>query len=860
MKSKRPEIKLIYNSRHDNVVDDFFNNVLSYFKNYDRVSAYFDSKILYLYSRGLKNILKNNGKIRFIFSDSITEEDYNLIIKGYTNKEKYAEERIKEVSKGLIDDENISNLAYLISIGIVDIKIALTSSGIFHDKFGLIYNDEDTVLFRGSANETTAAIKHNYDSFETSVSWKESDKNIIEYRKQNFELLWNNNEHGTIVIDVQELAKKHLLRFNKGRIVSAYDNTIYFDFQSELIMYNYLNNKNDFDIKNYYYKTNIEYHVDKIKETAFTFKEGRNYHEINKIIKKVELFGEKENFKVFINPKVLEYVENRKYEINRMKSLGVAIKNKTINEFQLLEDKFRQFQMIIDRDMERKLMEPQKMGAFHLAQLIKSSNFSVPGSGKTTTVYATYAYLSSQEINKIDKIVMVGPLNSFNSWIEEFYACFGSKKELNFFDISEYEDKNNALKWETYNKNLILMNYEMLLNLDNENFNIIDNRTLLVFDEIHRIKKVNGKRANIAIELSRYANYIVALTGTPIPNGYEDLYNLLNILYRDDYDYYFKFNVQQLKEAKNSQRMIETINENIYPFFIRTTKKELNIPPPKKDIIDEISTTMTGDEQRIFKIIYPLFRHNTLLLYLRLLQASLNPSLILNSLNISELDLDEYNLPESYVSNFGKEKITKYLSDDEINLIKNHGPTSKFYKGIDLILDLVSQNKTVLVWAVFIDNLNLIYNELIKRDIKAGLIYGNVDLVERDKIINMFKNKKIDVLIANPHTISESISLHHACHDAIYFEYTFNLTHMLQSKDRINRLGLDSGQYTQYYYLTLCGNNYEYDSIDRKTYDRLKMKEKLMIDAIEGEMLFSTPFDDLKEDINYIFGKNETKK
>ena len=46
------------------------------------------------------------------------------------------------------------------------------------------------------------------------------------------------------------------------------------------------------------------------------------------------------------------------------------------------------------------------------------------------------------------------------------------------------------------------------------------------------------------------------------------------------------------------------------------------------------------------------------------------------------------------------------------------------------------------------------------------------------------------MLLTNPHTLAESVSLHSVCHDAVYFEYSYNLVHPLQSKDRIHRLGL----------------------------------------------------------------------
>ena len=63
-------------------------------------------------------------------------------------------------------------------------------------------------------------------------------------------------------------------------------------------------------------------------------------------------------------------------------------------------------------------------------------------------------------------------------------------------------------------------------------------------------------------------------------------------------------------------------------------------------------------------------------------------------------------------------------------------------------------------------------------------------------------------------------------HDAIYYEYSFNLTHMLQSRDRIHRLGLPENQETNYYYLMLEGKQEKRSTIDRKIYNRLEKKKK----------------------------------
>jgi SNF2 family DNA or RNA helicase len=45
-------------------------------------------------------------------------------------------------------------------------------------------------------------------------------------------------------------------------------------------------------------------------------------------------------------------------------------------------------------------------------------------------------------------------------------------------------------------------------------------------------------------------------------------------------------------------------------------------------------------------------------------------------------------------------------------------------------------------------------------------------------------------MIANPAAAGEGISLHMACHHAIYLDRSFNAAHYLQSVDRIHRLGL----------------------------------------------------------------------
>ena len=190
----------------------------------------------------------------------------------------------------------------------------------------------------------------------------------------------------------------------------------------------------------------------------------------------------------------------------------------------------------------------------------------------------------------------------------------------------------------------------------------------------------------------------------------------------------------------------------------------------------------------------------------------------------------------------------KVIANSDVNkLIELIGETSKYKYGIELLKKLCAENKQVIVWGIFVDTLRNISKSLNVLNISNHVICGATNHEEREELIKKFKNKEYQVLITNPHTLAESVSLHQNCHDAVYFEYSFNLTHMLQSRDRINRLGLLDSDYTQYYYLTLCNDDIYNDSIDKKTLKRLNEKEEIMLQSIEGTRLTNIEFDDIDD-------------
>ncbi len=578
------------------------------------------------------------------------------------------------------------------------------------------------------------------------------------------------------------------------------------------------------------------------------FKDSVHYDSFNVIIDKMKETV-LQNCDIKIDPSVLKYIEEKQFFIDSKYRVGNSIKRKdgdTLNSF-------NKFRCIVDSLLDRKLREKQMWDAFYLTSMGRACNFSVPGAGKTSTVLGMYAYLKHK--NEIDRIIVIGPKNSFKSWIDEFRICFAEKENLNYISIqdSRYKstnEKREALIYNTGSANLVLLNYESISQYQKEVNSLIDSRVLLVFDEIHRIKNPDGIRAASCIEAAGAARYIVALTGTPIPNTYVDVYNTLNILYKEDYNNFFGFTTVQLKNATENKFLAEKINNKIRPFFCRTKKNELSVPLPNDDIL--VSVDATVEENEIFKYLKEKYNNDYIALMVRLYQLESNLGALLTSIKPSEY---KHILDDNTISTNATQRI--YFNDELLEKIKGISITSKTRKTVELTKQLVLEGKVVLIWGIFLKSIEKLHSELNYAGIVAKIITGQTSLEERERLIDEFKERKFDVLLSNPQTLAESVSLHKSCHDAIYFEYSYDLVHLLQSKDRIHRLGLPEGQYTQYYFMT---QSFELDSkrnfsLSYEIYKRLKKKENMMLKAIDLHILENlTSFeDDLKIIFNNLF-------
>lgn len=514
---------------------------------------------------------------------------------------------------------------------------------------------------------------------------------------------------------------------------------------------------------------------------------------------------------------------------------------------------FDAFQRIVKEKLpQRVLYKLQLLSAYHLAFAQSACNFAVPGAGKTSIVYAAYAYLKNlppSDPKHIDKLLIIGPLSSFLPWESEYEACFGSKpisKRLSGDNTMLRRQKEEHL-YSTNPAEITLIYHGGVNTLQKEIIDFLkNNKTMVVVDEAHRIKNPEGVWGKSIVEIAKEARSRVVLTGTPVPNGYEDLYNLYQFLYpyrfKEILGFHFGNLVDMTKNGNPDSERVKQFTKNIAPYFIRIKKRDLQLPLTNERIIE---VEMDPHQREIYDFIETKyirsFRTNgsatikdilNKAKLIRLRQAATNPSLLQKSI---EETLDK----EDETTFMVRDGIPKEFQDDSTILEKIRDYSSsnvprKFESICKLLNDeIVKKKQKAIIWTIFIQNAKELRSYLENQGIPSKLLIGEVDQSDREKVVAKFndpRNQEFQVVIANPFAVAESISLHKGCHNAIYMERDYNCSNFLQSKDRIHRVGLLENQETNYYYLL------SKESIDEVIKDRLDMKVKRMEKIIDEDI------------------------
>ena len=531
--------------------------------------------------------------------------------------------------------------------------------------------------------------------------------------------------------------------------------------------------------------------------------------------------------------KIIDKLDRRKTDFQYARERGLTVKS-----IKALHIKIPHFVK------SRRLKDYQLLPVQHMLEVTNAANFSIPGSGKTTMTYAAYDKLKSD--SNIDQLFVVGPLSSFKPWEEEFTNCFGLPYDKNVLRYAGTPTQRAALIKHFDDYEVVLTSIPIANNdskvLEENLFH--NKKIMLVLDESHHIKSFaeNAAYANAMIDIGKFAEKRIILTGTPMPHSWPDLWSQITFLYPDEHVLGSRPHYKSTTERIDAtQHISDTINF----LWTRVTHKQMQNDLPKMNskiykvpmspIQNEIYRALENDWATIMNEesdigIYEMSKLKRAKI-LRLMQCVTNPGTITQK--DIEFDLEPYDTDNVAII----EKLENYKE-----------VPNKMQKAAALAIDLAEQGKNVIIWAVFRYNVKYLCDLLAEMN-PIG-ITGEIptdtndikEIIGRDQLIQTFKNNTGKIMIATLGSIAESVSLHRnekgepVCQNAIYLEKSFNAGQFMQSLFRLYRIGSPLEMPVSNIFLSSTFSDRYTRTIDNEIHERLIQRTAKMFRLMNDEV------------------------
>ena len=155
--------------------------------------------------------------MNLVTGPKLMSDDIEAIRRGYDAKEENIDSSLDHNFEQVSHDR-LMLLTWLIAHGHLDIKIACPSDSstlhphaVYHEKTGVFLDENNnTVAFSGSSNETVGGLLNNFESIDVHWSWNDTQERV-QQKVDNFKRLWDNNTDKLQVIDFLNALAEELL-------------------------------------------------------------------------------------------------------------------------------------------------------------------------------------------------------------------------------------------------------------------------------------------------------------------------------------------------------------------------------------------------------------------------------------------------------------------------------------------------------------------------------------------------------------------------------------------------------------------------------------------------------------------------
>lgn len=389
-----------------------------------------------------------------------------------------------------------------------------------------------------------------------------------------------------------------------------------------------------------------------------------------------------------------------------------------------------------------------------------------------------------------------------NAWLEDAKSMF---PHLNVVSLHA-STKAKRLKQFQLDANVYLLNIESFIGYKDD-VHALNIHGCFV-DESSTMKSNSSKFGKAAVEYATSLKRWYLLSGTPAPNGEWEYYRQLQSIdfygvhqsYSQFKQYFFEnvsYNPQyerlRVREDKRHELLRLLRSYSLY------VDKEDVLETPGRDFI-EYELTMPGE----LKEQYELLKRN---LYIELGDNTLitapSAAASLNKLN----QLSSGFIIDTYAGRQNR-LVPVEEAKDESHLLS----TYRFDKLEELLGNIGDEQ--ALIWCVYKKEFEIIKQRLGD---KCGLVYGDTNIMEKNKAIRDFKEGRIQYLVANPASADKGLTLTNA-HIAIYFSLGYSYELWKQSIERIYGSILKQPKRCTYYIFITRG------TVDRAIYTAVMNK------------------------------------
>ena len=618
-------------------------------------------------------------------------------------------------------------------------------------------------------------------------------------------------------------------------------------------------------IQEFYSENNFS----KIFMSEYT-KQSQKLYEKGKI-KKKEMEVKYITFPVFFALEIAMIFEDlgRYYGVPYYKKIAKQIRTKTwvkeldkpVQEVPLNTEKLKNIRYTLKPYQEDFIkMFPTLKNRFHLDGYILSFD---QGLGKTLTAIALAECLNKEQV------VIVCPNSLKENWSYEIKEYFYKYEDEKLWKEEVFVHGSN--KYSLTNKTkYIIVNLEAIPAV----FNIIkkDESSILIVDEMHNVRNMNGKRTLELIDLKKRLGKtdVLLMSGTPIkalPNEIVPSLMLIDPLFTDEVAKLYNrcFNVDGVGTK-------DIVNARFGIVMHRKTKKEVLTLPEKnlhtlnfklKDSDKYLSANVKIDVNYAFQKLYKVEMDRSVELKRNYID------MIYKYNKAPRKELDEYmkylehpfeqyheaylekmkNFILQYVTpniiypvdakNF-KEAETAYLRMKERAMGKALGEVMHPRRK-EMFIQLYEQNKKeiikmirnatkkTVIFSTLLEVVHYIGNDLEKQGIKNVKIVGGSG--DRMKLIQQFKNDEdTEVLIATSQTLSTGVTLTEA-NQMFFFGTPWRSADYNQCCDRIYRIG-QTTDVNIYNVLLDTGSEL---NLSTRMNDILNWSDNMFNNMIEGE-------------------------